>query len=95
MDDAQGEVDRAAIYQALADGEADDRLAAVYRKLAAVEAAHAEMLGGAATPSLRARLLALVGRNLGASLVLPVIGAADHDRLLDVGVKEQRSFDLR
>ena len=76
--DPQGEVDRAAIYQALADGEADARLAAVYRKLAAVEAAHAEMLGAAATPSLRARLLALVGRSLGASLVLPAIGAVDH-----------------
>jgi VIT1/CCC1 family predicted Fe2+/Mn2+ transporter len=61
----------------LADGEADERLAAVYRKLAAVEAAHAQMLGAAATPSLRARLLALVGRSLGPTLVLPAIAAVE------------------
>jgi VIT1/CCC1 family predicted Fe2+/Mn2+ transporter len=75
---AQGEVDRAAIYEALAAGEKDERLAAVYRKLAAVEAAHAQMLGASAPPSVRARLLALVGRNLGASLVLPAVGAIEH-----------------
>ena len=75
-DDAQGEVDRAAIYRALADGESDEKLAAVYRKLAAVEAAHAEMLGPDATPSLRARLLALIGRRLGPALVLPALSAA-------------------
>ncbi len=77
LDDPQDEVDRAAIYEALAEGEHDERLASVYRKLASVEAAHAEMLGAAQAPSLRARLLALVGRNLGASLVLPAIGAVE------------------
>ena len=75
--DPQGEVDRAAIYNALADGEKDERLAAVYRKLAAVEAAHAQMLGARAAPSLHARLLALVGRSLGPTLVLPAIASAE------------------
>ena len=75
--DPQAEVDRAAIYDALAGGEKDERLAAVYRKLAAVEAAHAQMLGAASEPSLRARLLALVGRNLSPALVLPAITAGE------------------
>jgi hypothetical protein len=73
LDDPQAEADRAAIYQALADGERDERLAAVYRKLAAVEAAHAEMQGTAAAASLRAGLLARIGRRLGPTLVLPAI----------------------
>jgi VIT1/CCC1 family predicted Fe2+/Mn2+ transporter len=78
----QAEVDRAAVYQALAEGEADEKLATVYRRLAAVEAAHAELLGGrgGATPSLRARLLALIGQHVGPSLVLPAVtkaGSAD------------------
>ena len=75
--EAQGEIDRAAIYGALADGEKDERLAAVYRKLAGVEAAHAQMLGPAAAPSLRARLLALVGRSLGPSVALPAVSAME------------------
>ena len=89
LDDPQAEVDRAAIYQALADGEADERLAAVYRKLAAVEAAHAQMLGSTATASLRARLLALVGRSLGPSLVLPAIAAGGDSA---VGEAHQQGF---
>jgi len=76
-EEAQGEIDRAAIYRALAEGEADERLASVYRKLAAVEAAHAEALGPSATPSLRARLLARIGRRLGPALVLPALAAAE------------------
>ena len=38
----QGEVDGVALYGALADAEPDPNLAAVYRKLASVEGAHAQ-----------------------------------------------------
>ncbi len=38
----QGEVDGAAIYTALAESEADPKLAEVFRRLAAVEQAHGE-----------------------------------------------------
>ena len=38
----QGEVDSAGLYRALAESEADPRLSEVYRRLAAVEEAHAE-----------------------------------------------------
>jgi hypothetical protein len=53
----QGEVDGAALYRTLADVEADEKLAEVYRRLAAVEDAHAEYWRGelvAATPVSRA-----------------------------------------
>ena len=38
----QGEVDGAAVYRALGDSESDPKLAEVFRRLAAVEEAHAE-----------------------------------------------------
>ena len=38
----QGEVDSAALYRAMAEAEPDPRLGEVYRRLAAVEEAHAE-----------------------------------------------------
>ena len=38
----QGEVDSAALYRAMAEAEGDPRLGDVYRRLAAVEEAHAE-----------------------------------------------------
>src|SRR5262245_14854076 len=38
----QGEVDGVAIYTALADSEADPKLAEVFRRLAAVEQAHGD-----------------------------------------------------
>jgi VIT1/CCC1 family predicted Fe2+/Mn2+ transporter len=83
----QGEVDSAAVYGALADAEPDAHLAEVYRKLAAVESAHAEfwrgqIAEGAAgaprvTPSLRARAMAWLARRFGPSFVLPTIAAAE------------------
>src|SRR6266850_595674 len=46
----QGEVDSAALYRAMAEAEKDPHLSEVYRRLAAVEEAHAEFwrkqLGG-------------------------------------------------
>ena len=38
----QGEVDSAALYRAMAEAEKDPHLSEVYRRLAAVEEAHAE-----------------------------------------------------
>src|SRR5262245_850142 len=70
----QGEVDGAAVYGALADSEKDPKLAAVFRKLAAVEAAHGAFwqsrMGTQAAqvlpaPSVRARLLAWLARRFG------------------------------
>ncbi|HYA73131.1 MAG TPA: ferritin family protein [Roseiarcus sp.] len=40
--DLQSEIDRASLYRALADAEADPQTSAIFRKLAAVEDAHAE-----------------------------------------------------
>lgn len=78
----QDEIDGAAIYDALAQGEKDDKVAGVYRRLATVERRHAgfwrdKLRAGGHTrevqPSGRARLLAFIGRRLGPSLVLPTL----------------------
>ena len=73
LDNLQGEVDGAALYDALAAAEKDENVAGVYRRLAAVERAHAEfwrgqlrrkgVTGGGTGPSLRARSVHLGGRN--------------------------------
>lgn len=83
----QGEVDGAALYAALADSETDERLSQVYRKLSAVEAAHAEFwrgrlrsaqaAPGSPTPSLRARTLGWLAKRFGAAFVLPTVSAAE------------------
>jgi vacuolar iron transporter family protein len=86
-DNLQGEVDGAAVYTALADAEKDPNLANIYRRLAAVERAHAEFwrsrLDRAThghtrmTPSLRARGLSWLARRFGPSFVLPAIAAGE------------------
>jgi VIT1/CCC1 family predicted Fe2+/Mn2+ transporter len=83
----QGEVDGSAIYDALATAEKDPKVAEVYRKLAAVERAHAEFWQGQLTrvgaarpalrPSLRARSLGWLARRFGVGFVLPTIAAAE------------------
>ena len=83
----QGEVDSATVYSALADVEPQPNLAAVYRKLASVESAHAQFwrdhLGRqgqhavAITPSFRARTMAWLARRFGPSFILPTIEAAE------------------
>ena len=82
-DNLQGEVDGAALYRVLAELEKSPQLAEVYRRLAAVEQAHADFwtkrLAGAgeepreARPSWRARLLMWAARRIGADAVLPVV----------------------
>jgi VIT1/CCC1 family predicted Fe2+/Mn2+ transporter len=83
----QGEVDGVALYQALAKAETDPNLAEVYRRLAAVEGAHAEfwrrkldrvgLSGLRLRPSFRTRALAWLARRFGPAFVLPTIAAAE------------------
>ncbi|HUE63547.1 MAG TPA: VIT1/CCC1 family protein [Rhizomicrobium sp.] len=85
--DLQGEIDSASLYRALAQAEGDPRTSGIYRKLAAVEDAHAEFWRknlkdiGATVPSLqpgwRTRLLGLLARRFGPSFVLPTINVLE------------------
>jgi vacuolar iron transporter family protein len=82
----QGEIDSSALYRALAEVEADPRIAEVYRRLAGVEEAHAafwrKRLGKRgrrpSRPSFRSRALAWLARRFGADFVLPVINTLEH-----------------
>src|SRR4051812_18547906 len=89
-DNLQGEVDGAAVYAALAEAEKDPNVASIYRRLAAVERAHAEFWRSrldratsgrtSLTPSLRARGLSWLARRFGPNFVLPAIAASEgHD----------------
>lgn len=81
------EVDSAALYEAMASAERDERLAGVYRGLAAAERRHAarwadqlERLGAgrpAARPSRRARTLAWLAGRFGAFLLLPTLATRE------------------
>ncbi|HTJ64100.1 MAG TPA: VIT1/CCC1 transporter family protein [Alphaproteobacteria bacterium] len=86
----QGEVDGAVLYDALADAEPDQRTAGVYRRLAAVERAHAEFWSNqlerrglkpsAAAPGFRTRLTVWVARQFGPDVVLPILAQNEaHD----------------
>jgi vacuolar iron transporter family protein len=86
-DNLQGEVDSAGLYRALSESEPDAHLAEVYRRLAAVEEAHAEywrtqlQRAGARAGQLeigwRARALAWLARRFGPQFVLPTISALE------------------
>src|ERR1051325_10000161 len=83
----QGEIGGAALYRALAETKTYPRLREVYRRLAAVEEAHAEFwrtqldrVGakpGLLRPDWRSRALAWLARRFGPQFVLPVIGALE------------------
>jgi VIT1/CCC1 family predicted Fe2+/Mn2+ transporter len=83
----QGEIDGALLYEALAESESDEKLSAVYRRLAQVERAHAEFWAktiekkGASRPDLkpstRARFLAWMSHRFGAAAMLPVVANAE------------------
>lgn len=83
----QGEVDAAALYRAMAEAEKDPHLSEVYRRLAAVEEAHAEFwhkqLGGigatgmARHPGWRARALGWLARRFGPQFVLPTLSTLE------------------
>jgi VIT1/CCC1 family predicted Fe2+/Mn2+ transporter len=82
-DNLQAETDSAAVYRALATLEPRPEIAEVYRRLAAVEEAHARLWKGKLEaagesvgqprPSWRARTLAFIGRTFGPQAVLPIV----------------------
>lgn len=86
-DNLQGEVDSASLYRTLADVEADEKLANVYRRLAVVEEAHAEYwrtqlarLGARiprVSPGFRTRALGWLARRFGPAFVLPTINTLE------------------
>lgn len=91
----QGEVDGSTVYRAMAAGAGDPQLADVYTKLAAAEERHATVWerrlreaggwDGPPGPSWRARLLALVARQVGASVVAPTMAGRE--------AKDRRAYD--
>jgi VIT1/CCC1 family predicted Fe2+/Mn2+ transporter len=81
----QGEVDGAHIYRAMAANAGDDRLADLYARMAEVEERHGDLwrdrlpgsTASSVRPSLRARILAVVSRRYGASLVAPMMASQE------------------
>jgi VIT1/CCC1 family predicted Fe2+/Mn2+ transporter len=83
----QGEVDSAALYRAMAEAEKDPHLSEVYRRLAAVEEAHAEFwqkelarqgaTGMARRPGWRTRVLVGLARRFGPQFVLPTLSTLE------------------
>jgi vacuolar iron transporter family protein len=83
----QGEVDSAALYRAMAEAESDPHLSEVYRRLAAVEEAHAEFwqkelgrIGAKAIvrrPGWRTRSLVWLARRFGPQFVLPTLSTLE------------------
>jgi vacuolar iron transporter family protein len=82
-DNLQGEVDGAAVYDALAEAEKDENLARIYRRLAQVERAHGEYWQQRLdrrlklTPSFRARVLSYLAKRFGPGLVLPALATSE------------------
>jgi VIT1/CCC1 family predicted Fe2+/Mn2+ transporter len=84
----QAEIDAAAQYRAMAEGEARATVADVYRKLAAVEEKHAGfweerlhkagVTTGPRAPSWRARTLVWLARRFGAELILPTVASQEY-----------------
>ena len=83
LSNLQGEVDSAGLYRALSESEPDPHLREIYRRLAAVEEAHAEYWrkqlaqtgtrARALRPGWRSRALAWLARRFGPQFVLPII----------------------
>jgi len=93
----QGEVDSAGLYRALADTENDPKVSEVYRRLSAVEEAHAEFwrgqlakIGakvGAMRPDWRTRSLAWLARRFGPQFILPTLSTLEQR---DVGTYDSQ-----
>jgi len=83
----RAEIDSAALYRAMSSVERNPRIAEVYRRLGAVEEAHAEfwrkrIVAGKGSvprpaPSLRARALIWLAHCFGAAAVLPLAASLD------------------
>ncbi len=88
----QGEVDSSALYRTLAEIEGNPQLAKIYKRLAAVEDAHADFwrkglsrLGAKvpqSRPGWRTRMLALLARRFGSSFILSTVNLQEQ---ADVG----------
>jgi VIT1/CCC1 family predicted Fe2+/Mn2+ transporter len=99
------EIDSAALYDAMASAERDERLAGVYRGLAAAERRHAarwaaqlDRLGAPAPderPSLRARVLGRLARRFGASLLIPTLAAREQIDRRRYTIQPEASDELR
>src|SRR6202022_3344349 len=84
----QGEVAGAALYRTLAETEKNPQLAQVYRRLAAIEEAHAEYWRNHIAaidqrvpklrPGFRARALGWLARRFGPAFVLPTVDTLEH-----------------
>jgi VIT1/CCC1 family predicted Fe2+/Mn2+ transporter len=93
----QGEVDSAGIYRAMAEAESDPKISEVYRRLSAVEEAHAQFwqsqlarVGakiGKLRPDWRTRALVWLARRFGPQFVLPTLSTLEQR---DVG-----SYDVQ
>jgi vacuolar iron transporter family protein len=83
----QGEIDSAGLYRALADTESDPKISEVYRRLGAVEEAHAQFWrgqlarigakAGALRADWRTRSLVWLARRFGPQFVLPTISTLE------------------
>jgi VIT1/CCC1 family predicted Fe2+/Mn2+ transporter len=83
----QGEVDSAGLYRALAEAESDPHVSEVYRRLSAVEEAHAEFWRGQLArigakigrlrPDWRTRALVWLARRFGPQFVLPTLSTLE------------------
>src|ERR1700721_652271 len=83
----QVEIDGAGLYRALAETEADPKVSEVYRRLSAVEEAHAEFWRGQLAkigakigrlrPDWRTRALAWLARRFGPQFVLPPLSTLE------------------
>jgi VIT1/CCC1 family predicted Fe2+/Mn2+ transporter len=83
----QGEVDSAGLYRALAEAEKDPHVSEVYRRLSAVEEAHAEFWRGQLArigakigrlrPDFRTRSLVWLARRFGPQFVLPTLSTLE------------------
>jgi vacuolar iron transporter family protein len=93
----QGEIDSAGLYRALAEAEADPKVGEVYRRLSAVEEAHAEFWRGQLTrigakagklgPDWRTRSLVWLARRFGPQFVLPTLSTLEQR---DVGTYDSQ-----
>ena len=83
----QDEADAAFLYRLLSEAEPDEKKSDLYRRLSDVENRHVEIWGkllrehgrdpGAFRPSVRARLLALLGKVFGPGFLLPMLLAEE------------------
>ena len=83
----QGEIDSAGLYRALSETEADPKVSEVYRRLSAVEEAHAEFWrgqlarigakAGAMRPDWRTRSLVWLARRFGPQFILPTLSTLE------------------